>query len=290
MTILQQQGSRAKRAERILSVAGTDLKNKALAVICEKLMARQGEILSANARDLTAARQGGMIPALVDRLTLTAQRIEGIVEGVRQVAALPDPIGQVTKMERRPNGLVIGRRRVPLGVVGIIYEARPNVTVDAAALCLKSGNAVILRGGKEAIHSNTALVAIMQDALEEAGLPRDCVSLVADTSRESAYELMNLSEYLDVIGPQLAHYYGYLAANSLLEHLVPGYRRDVLLDVEYTRMLEQHLGFKLDHSQWNGVLDLEKWIFPEVDCGDAQSAVFLRNELLFGLPAVTNHI
>ena len=100
----------------------------------------------------------------------------------------------------------------------------------------------------------------------------------------------NLSEYLDVIGPQLAHYYGYLAANSLLEHLVPGYRRDVLLDVEYTRMLEQHLGFKLDHSQWNGVLDLEKWIFPEVDCGDAQSAVFLRNELLFGLPAVTNHI
>lgn len=202
MTILQQQGSRAKRAERILSVAGTDLKNKALAVICEKLMARQGEILSANARDLTAARQGGMIPALVDRLTLTAQRIEGIVEGVRQVAALPDPIGQVTKMERRPNGLVIGRRRVPLGVVGIIYEARPNVTVDAAALCLKSGNAVILRGGKEAIHSNTALVAIMQDALEEAGLPRDCVSLVADTSRESAYELMNLSEYLDVLIPR----------------------------------------------------------------------------------------
>lgn len=202
MTILEQQGQAAKQAERILSVAGTDQKNKALDAICKGLLARQGEILSANARDLAQAHQAGMITALIDRLTLSAQRIEGIVEGVHQVAALPDPIGQVTKMERRPNGLVIGRRRVPLGVVGIIYEARPNVTVDAAALCLKSGNAVILRGGKEAIHSNTALVNVMRDALESVGLPRDCVSLVKDTSRESAYEMMNLSAYLDVLIPR----------------------------------------------------------------------------------------
>ena len=202
LTVLEKQGKAAKEAARVLAVAGTALKNKALDAICTALKARAGEILSANAMDLSAAKAAGMIPALMDRLTLTAQRIDGIVEGVRQVAALPDPIGQVTKMERRPNGLIIGRRRVPLGVVGIIYEARPNVTVDAAALCLKSGNAVILRGGKEAIHSNTTTVGIMRDALESVGLPRDCVNLVEDTSRESAYEMMNLTGYLDVLIPR----------------------------------------------------------------------------------------
>ena len=202
MTILETQGLAARYAARVLSVAGTDKKNQALEAICRGLMDHREEILSANEKDLTAAREGGMIPALIDRLSLDIRRIEGIVEGVRQVAALPDPIGQVTKMERRPNGLIIGRRRVPLGVVGIIYEARPNVTVDAAALCLKSGNAVILRGGKEAIHSNTATVGIMRDALESVGLPRDCVALVTDTSRDSAHELMNLTDYLDVLIPR----------------------------------------------------------------------------------------
>jgi len=202
MTVLELQGKAAKEAARTLSVAGTDLKNKALDAICMALVRRQDEILAANELDLEAAKLNGMIPAMIDRLTLTAQRIDGIVEGVAQVAALPDPIGQVTKMERRPNGLIIGRRRVPLGVVGIIYEARPNVTVDAAALCLKSGNAVILRGGKEAICSNRTTVAIMRDALESVGLPADCINLVADTSRESANELMNLTGYLDVLIPR----------------------------------------------------------------------------------------
>lgn len=202
MTVLETQGLAARNAARVLSVAGTDRKNEALEAIGNALLARQDEILTANEKDLEAARRNGMIPSLIDRLTLTAQRIEGVVEGVRQVAALPDPIGQVTKMERRPNGLIIGRRRVPLGVVGIIYEARPNVTVDAAALCLKSGNAVILRGGKEAIHSNMTTIGIMRDALESVGLPRDCVALVMDTSRDSAYELMNLTEYLDVLIPR----------------------------------------------------------------------------------------
>ena len=143
-----------------------------------------------------------MRPALLDRLALDEGRVAGIVDGVRQVKALPDPIGQTVKMGVRPNGLTIGKRRVPLGVIGIIYEARPNVTVDAAALCLKSGNAVILRGGKEAFHSSSAMVAVMRDALEEAGLPRDCVALVNDTSRESAQELMNLTGYLDVLIPR----------------------------------------------------------------------------------------
>ena len=168
MTTLETQGLAAKNAERVLAAAGTAKKNAALEAIARSLAARQEEILSANALDLAEARNSGMRPALQDRLALDEGRIRGIVEGVRQVCALPDPIGTVTKMDQRPNGLVIGKRRVPLGVIGIIYEARPNVTVDAAALCLKSGNAVILRGGKEAFHSNQAFAAVLRDALEEA--------------------------------------------------------------------------------------------------------------------------
>ena len=202
MTQLETQGLAAKNAARVLSVAGTARKNKALEAIAAAILERQGEILAANAADLEAGKASGLRPALLDRLALDEGRIAGIVEGVRQVAALPDPIGEVTKMSTRPNGLVIGKRRVPLGVIGIIYEARPNVTVDAAALCLKSGNTVILRGGKEAFRSNQAFVSVMRDALEGAGLPRDCVALVMDTSRESANELMGLTEYLDVLVPR----------------------------------------------------------------------------------------
>ena len=202
MTQLETQGLAAKNAARVLSVAGTARKNAALEAIAAAIVARQGEILAANAADLEAGKAAGLRPALLDRLALDQGRIAGIVEGVRQVAALPDPIGEVTRMSTRPNGLTIGKRRVPLGVIGIIYEARPNVTVDAAALCLKSGNAVLLRGGKEAFRSNQAFVAVMRDALEWAGLPRDCVALVTDTSRESANELMGLTEYLDVLIPR----------------------------------------------------------------------------------------
>lgn len=202
MTILETQGLAARHAERVLAVAGTAQKNRALEAIARALKERESAILAENQKDLAAARESGMKASLLDRLALSPQRIDGIVEGVRQVAALPDPIGCVTRMEKRPNGLVIGKRRVPLGVIGIIYEARPNVTVDAAALCLKSGNAVILRGGKEAFRSNKAFVAVMRDALEAAGLPRDCVALVEDTSRESANELMGLTGYLDVLIPR----------------------------------------------------------------------------------------
>ena len=180
MTVLETQGLAARHAARALAVAGTARKNAALEAAARAIEARQGEIRAANAADLEAAKAAGLRPALLDRLALDAGRIAGIVEGVRQVAALPDP----------------------LGVIGIIYEARPNVTVDAAALCLKSGNAALLRGGKEAFHSNQAFAAVLRDALEEAGLPRDCVALVADTSRESANELMHLTEYLDVLIPR----------------------------------------------------------------------------------------
>lgn len=202
MTVLETQGLAAKNAARVLAVAGTAKKNAALSAIAKALKDHEGEILSANEADLAAARESGMREALLDRLTLSAARLDGIAEGVRQVAALSDPIGEITKMTTRPNGLVIGRRRVPLGVIGIIYEARPNVTVDAAALCLKSGNAVILRGGREAFHSNSALMAVMRSALESVGLPRDCVALVNDVSRESAAELMNLTSCLDVLIPR----------------------------------------------------------------------------------------
>lgn len=202
MSRLQQQGQAAKEASYVLATAGTTKKNEALAAIADILKERQQEWLDANAQDVAAAKEAGMRPALLDRLTLTAERIEGIVEGVRQIIALPDPIGRVDKMETRPNGLIIGRRRVPLGVIAIIYEARPNVTVDAAALCLKSGNVCILRGGKEAIHSNRCVTALMREALASAGLPEDCISLVQDTSRETANELMHLEAYVDVLIPR----------------------------------------------------------------------------------------
>ncbi|MEA4941415.1 MAG: glutamate-5-semialdehyde dehydrogenase [Oscillibacter sp.] len=202
MTVLERQGELAKSAGRTLAIAGSARKNAALEAIAKVLTEKRDMWLCANAEDVAAAKEIGMRPAMLDRLTLTQERIAGIADGVRQVAALPDPIGTVTKMETRPNGLIIGRRRVPLGVIAIIYEARPNVTVDAAVLCLKSGNACILRGGKEAIRSNRAAVELMRGALESAGLPADCISLVQDTSHESANELMHLTAYVDVLIPR----------------------------------------------------------------------------------------
>lgn len=202
MTRLQQQGQAAREASYTLATAGTMKKNAALMAIADILGERQQEWLDANAQDVAAAQANGMRSALLDRLTLNPERIAGIVEGIRQIIALPDPIGHVDKMETRPNGLIIGRRRVPLGVIAIIYEARPNVTADAAALCLKSGNVCILRGGKEAIHSNRCVTLLMREALVSVGLPEDCISLVQDTSRETANELMHLDGYVDVLIPR----------------------------------------------------------------------------------------
>ncbi|MEG1430156.1 MAG: glutamate-5-semialdehyde dehydrogenase [Oscillospiraceae bacterium] len=212
MTVLETQAAAVKTAGRSLAVASTQVKNNALEAIAAALMARQGEILSANDRDVAAARESGMTAAMLDRLTLTPERIAAMAEGVRQVAALPDPIGKTLSEIARPNGLSIRKISVPLGVIGIIFEARPNVTVDAAVLCLKSGNAVLLRGGKEAISSNLALTAVLCDALEAAGLPRNCVGLVADTARSSADEMMNLTDYLDVLIPR--------GGKGLIRHVV----------------------------------------------------------------------
>ena len=202
MTQLEQQGAAAKRASRILALADTETKNRALFAIAEILEARQDEWLAANREDMEAARADGMRQSLLDRLALTPKRIVGIAAGVREAAALPDPVGATLSETVRPNGLRIVRRSVPLGVIGIIYEARPNVTADAAALCLKAGNACILRGGKEAIRSNRCAVKLMREALASVGLPEDAICLVQDTSRESAKELMHLDAYLDVLIPR----------------------------------------------------------------------------------------
>ncbi len=201
MTRLEEMGAAAKQAARVLAVAGNQ-KDNALEAIAAALETHTEEILAANREDLAAAEANGMSRSLLDRLALNEKRVQGMADGVRQVKAQPDPIGQVLEGGVRPNGLRIEKVAVPLGVIGIIYEARPNVTADAAALCLKAGNAVILRGGKEAFRSNQAIAEVMQDAVESAGLPRDSIQLVQDTSRASSVEMMGLTGYLDVLIPR----------------------------------------------------------------------------------------
>lgn len=201
MTAMEQMGARAKEAARALAVAGAG-KDEALEAIARALVLHCDKILAANRIDLEEGKKAGLTPSLLDRLALTEQRIEGMAQGVREVKALPDPIGQVLDGSIRPNGLSITKVRVPLGVIGIIYEARPNVTADAAALCLKSGNAVILRGGKEAIHSNTCIAQVMREALSSTPVPADSIQLITDTARQSSIDLMNLTQYLDVLIPR----------------------------------------------------------------------------------------
>lgn len=195
-------GENARWAAGALMVAAAPAKNAALEAIARTLEENAAEIFAANAEDIAAGRAAGIAPNLLDRMLLDEKRLAGIVEGVRQVAALKDPIGEVLHAETLPNGLIVSQMRVPLGVVGMIYEARPNVTVDAAVLCLKSGNAVILRGSKDILRSNICLVKLMRQALTEAGLDPDCIALVEDPSRETATAFMKLSGYLDVLIPR----------------------------------------------------------------------------------------
>ena len=201
MTELQKMGAAAKEAAAVLRTAG-EKKRRALLEAAQALRAETARILEANALDLAAARESGMRDAMLDRLTLTAARVEAMAQGVEDVAAQRDPVGRVLSGETRPNGLKIEKITVPMGVIGIIFEARPNVTSDAAALCLMAGSAVILRGGKEALHSNTAVTAVLQEALARTGLPREAVQLVRDTSRESSREMMGLVGYLDLLIPR----------------------------------------------------------------------------------------
>lgn len=189
-------------AKTFLADADEELKNKALLSIANDLIARQSEIISANKTDIENGIKNGLNEGLIDRLTLGKDRIEAVAEGVRQVAQLDDPCGKILETVTRPNGLVIKKVSVPIGAIGIIYEARPNVTADAAALCIKSGNAVVLRGGKEAINSNIAISDIMRDAVEKVGMPKDVIYLVHDTSRESADKMMKMKGILDCLIPR----------------------------------------------------------------------------------------
>ncbi len=202
LTHVEQLGANAKAVEVTLASASPKQKNDALAAIADALIARTDEIIKANAVDLENAVKNNMSASLQDRLLLNADRIKGIAEGVRKLISLDEVIGKVEEGFVRPNGLRIQKTRVPLGVIGIIFESRPNVTVDAATLCIKAGNCVILRGGKEAFSSNVCLTNIMRDAVSAAGLPADIVQLVQDTTRESSNQLMKLSQYLDVLIPR----------------------------------------------------------------------------------------
>ena len=202
MSELTEMGKRAKAASFEMSRLGTVEKNKALLMVADALLKNSSDIIRANKIDLEHGEENNMSPALMDRLRLTEERLEGIAEGVRQVADLDDPIGEILSMKKRPNGLMVGQMRVPMGVIGIIYESRPNVTVDSFALTFKSGNAVILRGGSDCIHSNLVLVKVIREALQKAGVPEDSVQLVENTDRAVATELMRLKEYLDLLIPR----------------------------------------------------------------------------------------
>ena len=201
-TYMETLGCRAKEASRAAAKLTTVEKNRGLEFVAEELCLRKEDLLAENEKDMEAAREQGMSEALQDRLKLTESRIEAMAEGLRQIAALEDPIGEVLSMKNRPNGLRIGKKRVPLGVVGIIYESRPNVTADAFGLCFKTGNCVILKGGSDAIHSNEAIVNCIRETLNEQGVTEDAIQLISDTSRETAAEFMKMNQYVDVLIPR----------------------------------------------------------------------------------------
>lgn len=202
MGYLEELGAQAKAASVLLNKMGQTKKNEGLEAVAKALIDNAQYLLQENAIDVQKSEERGVKASLVDRLRLTEERIAGMAEGLRQIVTLKDPIGEVISMETRPNGLQIGKKRVPLGVIGIIYESRPNVTADAFGLCFKTGNAVILRGGSDAITSNKAVVKVIQDALESVGIPKNAIQLVEDTSRETATKMMKLNQYIDVLIPR----------------------------------------------------------------------------------------
>ena len=202
MEALEVIGAKAKEAKVSLGLLGQAKKNETLYAVADALCGHAAEILEGNKVDVEAAKANGMSEGLLDRLTLTVARIEALAEGLRKVASLPDPIGSVLSMDQRPNGLLVGKKRVPLGVVGVIYESRPNVTSDVFGLCFKTGNAVILRGGSDCINSNMVIVKVIREALEACGITPDAVQLLTDTSRETATKFMKLNQYVDVLIPR----------------------------------------------------------------------------------------
>src|SRR5574340_564213 len=201
-TYMRQVGQQARAASRVMAQADTNTKNRALIAIADSILNDSTKLLTANATDVRDARKNDLDAASIDRLTLNEKTVKSMAEGLRQIAALPDPIGEISNLSYRPSGIQVGRMRVPLGVIGIIYESRPNVTADAAGLCLKSGNAAILRGGSEAIHSNQAIAACVHEGLRAAGFPVTAVQVIATTDRAAVGELITMKEYVDVIVPR----------------------------------------------------------------------------------------
>jgi glutamate-5-semialdehyde dehydrogenase len=193
---------RAKEASRLLAGLSTDTKNRALCEMADDLEKNRAPLIEENRKDLAAGEKAKLSPAMMDRLRITPAVVQSMAKGLREISCLPDPVGEIVKMWRRPNGLTVGRMRIPLGVIGIIYESRPNVTADAAGLCLKSGNAIILRGGSEAFHSNRAIVRILQKALSKAGVPEEAVQIFSRTEREAIQEMLQLEDEIDLIIPR----------------------------------------------------------------------------------------
>ena len=220
---LQTKGQAARQAARRLPGLSTEVKNRALHSIAEALLSRQKEILAANAEDHEAAKASGLSTSVLDRLLLNPDRLATVADGVRTVAGLPDPVGEVIDMRSLPNGLVVGRRRVPLGVIAAIYESRPNVTVDIASLCLKSGNACILRGGKEVIRSNTVLARVLREAAAQAGVPEGAIQLIENTDRALVGEMLKMRDFIDLVVPRgSAELIRFVAENARMPVLVGG--------------------------------------------------------------------
>jgi glutamate-5-semialdehyde dehydrogenase len=220
---LQTKGQAARRAARELARASTVTKNAALVAIADGLLARSADIVKANELDVAAAQDAGLTPAVIDRLRLTAERVAAIAADVRAVALLPDPVGTMSEMRTLPNGLQVGRRSVPLGVIAAIYESRPNVTVDISTLCLKAGSACILRGGKETIHSNKTIIAVLRDAIASAGAPADAVQLIENTDRPLIGELLKMRDVIDLVVPRGgAELIRYVADNATMPVLTGG--------------------------------------------------------------------
>ncbi len=217
---MQQVGHQARAASRLMAKADTNARNKALTAMARAIQRDAAKLIEANARDLAEAREAGLEASLLDRLTLNEKGVAGMAEGLVQIAALPDPVGEITDLNYRPSGIQVGKMRVPLGVIGIIYEARPNVTADAAGLCLKAGNAAILRGGSEAIHSNQAIAACVREGLQAAGLPATAVQVIATTDRAAVGELITMREFVDVIVPR--------GGKGLIERLIKEARIPVI--------------------------------------------------------------
>ena len=268
---MQQLGQQARQAGRAISKAETSQKNRALLSIAEVIASGSADLVIENQKDLQAAKDNGMDAASLDRLQLTPARIEAMIEGLKQVAALPDPVGEISGLSYRPSGIQVGQMRVPLGVIGIIYESRPNVTIDAAALCLKAGNACILRGGSESIHSNRAIAACIAQGLAAADLPQQAVQVVETTDRAAVGELITLKEFVDVIVPR--------GGKSLIERI----------SAEATIPVIKHLD-GICHVYIDAKADIEKAVAIAVNAKTHRYGVCNAMETLLVSEAIAGHV